>query len=105
MKALGKGEAAATKATSPPKENAKAQKRPLAPIFLKGYGKRKMDQTVTSPGTSAGKPKEASPKTQRYPERKRKQIMDINHVVSDDAVSDTSFDASEPTKKRRRTRC
>mmetsp|Transcript_40927 Transcript_40927/g.73781 ORF Transcript_40927/g.73781 Transcript_40927/m.73781 type:complete len:1370 (-) Transcript_40927:68-4177(-) len=89
--ALGKGEAAAMQPTSPlsPTDTAKPQRK-LAPIFLKSYGKKKK-QTADSE-----EPKEAPRKT-RYPERKRKQITDDNHVVSDDA---TSIDVFEPRKKK-----
>jgi len=73
-------------------------KRPLAPIFLRSYGKKK-NQT---PPVKSEDPKR-SPRKTRYPERKRKQVIDDDsHVVSDDA---TSIDIVEPRKKRAKTNC
>mmetsp|Transcript_33717 Transcript_33717/g.71874 ORF Transcript_33717/g.71874 Transcript_33717/m.71874 type:complete len:1337 (-) Transcript_33717:99-4109(-) len=92
VEAIGKGEAAAMQSTSP------RPKRPLAPIFLKSYGKKKKCLAESE------EPKEVARKSSRYPERKRKQITDDSHLVSDDAVSETSTLAPEPKKKRAKTR-
>jgi len=64
---------------------ASSPQRPLAPIFLKSYRKKK--KKLSAPGRSGsanGRKNEKAPR--RYPERKRKQITDDCHVVSDDAT-------------------
>jgi len=94
---LGKGEAQATEPA--PSTATTKQKRPLAPIFLKSYGKTK------KPPAESKEPKESPRKSSRYPERKRKQLTDDTHIVSDDAVSETSIHKFEPRKKRAKTKC
>jgi len=74
-------------------------KRPLAPIFLKSYDKKK------NPPAESKEPKESPRKSSRYPERKRKQLTDDTHVVSDDAVSETSINKFEPRTKKAKTKC
>lgn len=99
--ALGKGEAAAMEPISP-KDSVK-QKRPLAPIFEKGFGKKKKQNVSLKCRTAKEEPKKDSTKVSRYPGRKRKQIIDDSNFVSDDAVSDTS-DVFEPRKKKAKTK-
>merc|ERR1712194_937353 len=72
---------------------------PLAPIFLKKYGKQKKQGAPEERSSDDIKKKEEAPK--RYPERKRKQITDDSNVVSDDA---TSSDVLESRKKRIKTK-
>lgn len=72
--------------------------RPLAPIFLKSYGKKKKQSVSEEVPPAGSKQNEEAPR--RYPARKRKQITDDSHVVSDDA---TSSDVMEPRKKKVKT--
>jgi len=94
---LGKGEAKATELA--PSTATTKMKRPLAPIFLKSYDKKK------NPPAESKEPKESPRKSSRYPERKRKQLTDDTHVVSDDAVSETSINKFEPRTKKAKTKC
>lgn len=98
VEALGKGEAVAMQQRTPsPAKSAatKPQHRPLAPIFMKGYGKKKKQPVSADQRSSPADDEE--PTEARYPGRKRKQIIDDSNFVSDDAA-DTSID--EPRKKR-----
>lgn len=82
--------------------------KPLAPIFLKNYAKKKKEgknEETALLGQDTDDKKETpaeEPSTigaSRYPGRKRKQILDLG-IVSDDA---TSFD-EEPRKKKAKTK-
>ena len=72
---------------------------------MKNY-KNKRKRTVTDQETTASSNEadETPTKKSRYPSRKRKEMArdDDSHVVSDDAVSETSFDAIAPMKKKAR---
>ena len=81
------------KSVAPP---AKAQHRPLAPIFLKDYTRKRKDATADSNHLES---KEIAPRTTRYPERARKLIND-SYVVSDGALSDSGNDDCGPRKKK-----
>ena len=81
------------KSVAPP---AKAQHRPLAPIFLKDYTRKRKDATADSNHLES---KEIAPRTTRYPERARKLIND-SYVVSDGALSDSGNDDYGPRKKK-----
>jgi hypothetical protein len=80
----------------------KPQNRPLAPIFLKNYSrKRKQDDASTDDHHES---KELLiPRTSRYPERTRKLIND-SYIVSDGALSDSGYDEFGPRKKKSKTR-
>jgi len=80
----------------------KAHNRPLAPIFLKNYSrKRKQDDASTDDNHESKD--QLMPRTSRYPERKRKLINDSN-IVSDGALSDSGYDEFGPRKKKSKTR-
>ena len=87
-------------AQTPPPLAVKPVKK-LAPIFLKNYGRK---ETAAPPArripTISQDSKESSNFTSRYPDRKRKQIVDESCVVSDDADDDVF----EPTPKKKKTR-
>lgn len=116
VEALGKGEVAAMQPMPSPRKDTAKVKPPLAPIFLKSYGKKKKPpakskETNAPPRKSSrylerktpAKSEEikVSSRKSRYPERKRKQVnYDDSHFVSDDSeeLSD------EPKKKRAKTK-
>jgi hypothetical protein len=87
-------------AQTPPPRTVKPVKK-LAPIFLKNYGRK---ETAAPPArripTISQDSKEPSNFTSRYPDRKRKQILDESCVVSDDADDDVF----EPTPKKKKAR-
>eukprot|EP00578_Thalassiosira_sp_NH16_P000369 CAMPEP_0181140362 /NCGR_PEP_ID=MMETSP1071-20121207/35265_1 /TAXON_ID=35127 /ORGANISM="Thalassiosira sp., Strain NH16" /LENGTH=1283 /DNA_ID=CAMNT_0023227311 /DNA_START=344 /DNA_END=4195 /DNA_ORIENTATION=+ len=101
VEASGKGEEAVVmQPMSPSKAASKSRKGPLAPIFLKDYGKKNKKQARSSEQPPDDEEtKEVSSTSSRYPGRKRKPIIDCGHVVSDDASSDVI----KPRKKRTRT--
>ena len=76
---------------------AKAQQRPLAPIFLKDYTRKRKDATADSNHRES---KELAPRTTRYPERARKLIND-SYVVSDGALSDSGNDDYYGPRKKK----
>lgn len=80
--------------------------RPLAPIFLKNYGKKKKKKAVeadTAP-TDEISSEEIPPRPSRYPDRKRKCTSSLDlAAVSDGADSVSSVEATdEPHRKKSR---
>lgn len=96
---LGKGEAAAMQQSS--EKKTKPKTKPLAPIFLKDYGKKKKAKTATRCNAALSPSVDIEEPERRYPGRKRKQIhecLDDSHLVSD---PETLF---EPKTKKAKTR-
>lgn len=96
---LGKGEAAAMQQS--PEKKTKPKTKPLAPIFLKDYSKKKKAKTATRCNTAFSSSVDIEEPERRYPGRKRKQIhecLDDSHLVSD---PETLF---EPRTKKAKTR-
>ena len=87
------------------KEGQNSTNRPLAPIFLKNYGKKKKkkDPEVTAAAPSDDvSSEELPPRPSRYPDRKRKCIVDLA-AVSDGADSVSSLEVTDqPQRKRAR---
>jgi hypothetical protein len=81
--------------------------RPLAPIFLKNYGKKKKkaaeSAAVAPPDDNASE--EIPPRPSRYPDRKRKCTSSLDlAAVSDGADSVSSVEVTdEPQRKKSRT--
>jgi len=80
--------------------------RPLAPIFLKNYGKKKKKKAVEEAAvpTDEISSEEIPPRPSRYPDRKRKCTSSSDlAAVSDGADSVSSFEVTdEPHKKKSR---
>ena len=102
VKKLGKGEAAAMQS---PEKKTKPKTKPLAPIFLKDYGKKKKAKTATRCNAAPSPSVDIEEPERRYPGRKRKQIhecLDDSHFVSDASSSETLFE--QPRRKKARAR-
>ena len=103
VKKLGKGEAAAMQHS--PEKKTKPKTKPLAPIFLKDYGKKKKAKTATRCNAALTPSVDIEEPERRYPGRKRKQIhecLDDSHFVSDASSSETLFE--QPRRKKARAR-
>lgn len=67
-------------------------KRPLAPIFMRDYSRKRKPTTTDIH-------REVISRTSRYPERAKKNINDCN-IVSDGALSDSGHDEFGPRMKK-----
>ena len=80
-------------------------KPPLAPIFLKNYGTKKVSMNVDS-NSSCNNEEEIVPSPQKG-KRKSSRLntakLELSTVVSDDANSESSLEARTPRPKRLRT--
>lgn len=88
------------------KEGKNSTSRPLAPIFLKNYGKKKKkDVEVTAPAPSVDiTSEELPPRPSRYPDRKRKCTSSLDlAAVSDGSDSVSSVEVTDqPQRKKAR---
>lgn len=85
-------------------ESKNATTRPLAPIFLKNYGKKKKAAETAAAPPDEMPSEEIPPRPSRYPDRKRKCASSLESAaVSDGSDSVSSIEMNdEPQRKRTR---